>query len=154
MGTKVKLFIKYLFRFRPPEIIELNYADYIITNKSYFLVSWKSKYAYKLSIKPFYYTYYKSGGSCYIMIAPELESLEIKISNVWQSRKFEVKLHKTEITVPFEFSLASNFNEWLSAKIRLPVPLPFSKKLVIRSTHPKVKNLGITLNRLTFLKPF
>lgn len=153
MLIKIKLFFKHLFKFRSPEIIQFNHVDYVIINKSYFLVSWKSKYAYRLNIKPFYSTYYNIAGSIYTLIPPDIDVLEIEFSNLWRSKKFEIPLKKTEITVPFEFAMVPKFKEWQSANIHLPRPKTSSKKLLLDSIPFKFSKPIISIQNLTFLKP-
>ena len=153
MLNKVKFFFKYLFRFRAPEIQELHYIDYIITNKSYFLISWKSRFGYKLKIKPFYSTYYNRLGSSYTFIPEGMDFLDIEISNVWYSKKFKVELKKIVIEPNFEFNLAPNFKEWHAARIGLPKPELTSKTPSTRKIYQKLSNPVISVQNITYLKP-
>lgn len=153
MLIKAKLFFKYLFRFRAPEIRQLNYIDYVIINKSYFLISWKSRYAYKLKIKPFYSTYFDGAGSVYTLVPDGIDSLEIDISNLWHSIKFEILLKKTEISIPFEFTLVPHFKGWHSTIMHLPKPRTSSKQVLVNTTPAKLSRPIFSVQNLTFLKP-
>lgn len=153
MLNKVKFFFKYLFRFRAPEIQELHYVDYVITNKSYFLISWKSKFGYKLHIKPFYSIYFKRRGSIYTLVPEGIESLDVEISNVWYSKKFKIQLRKIAIEPNFEFNLEPNFKDWRSAHIHLPTPKLSATIPFLRGIRPKVSKPIISIQNITFLKP-
>lgn len=152
MLIRVRLFFKYLFRFRAPQIININYLDYLIINKSYFLLSWKTKYAYKLRIKPFYSTFYNYGGSIYIAVPNNIDTLEVKISNLWSSRKLQVHLKKTEISVPFEFTLVPDFKQWQSTNISLPKLKTTARKLLVNNTQTTISKSIISVRNLTFFK--
>lgn len=153
MLKKVGYFFRYVFRCRPPEIVELHYADYVISNKSYFLVSWKCRFGYKLSIKPMYSTYFRGSGSAYILIPAETDKLEVKFSNVWHSRIVQVNLFNVRIEPGFDFNLKPNFRQWRSPVNSLPTPKLSSNKITLRNTQAKLSTPTISLQNLTFLNP-
>lgn len=152
MLNMVKYFFQHLFRFRPPQIQELHYIDYIISNKSYFLISWKTRFAYKLSINSFYSINYRGSGSIYTLLPDGIENLEIVFSNLWFNKRINIQLKHVEVDIPFEFELSSNFKEWRSVNIHLLKPNIPKAPPQVNCPQPKFQISKISVQNLSFPK--
>lgn len=112
------LWVRNIFSVGLPNLTKLDYADYIIEDKSYLIFSWGMENAHWLKIKSLKYKSFLKAGSAYIAINGNVDQLEITISNSWRSRKYLLKLHQVSIDKPIEFpaTLQSSFQ----AKIIIP----------------------------------
>ncbi|GGI23269.1 hypothetical protein [Pedobacter mendelii] len=123
----VCFWIKNIFTVKLPNLAKLDYADYIIEDKSYLIFSWSMENAHWLKIKSLKYKSFLKSGSAYIAINGNVDQLEIIISNSWRSRKYLLKLHQVSINEPIEFPATLQVS--FEAKIVIPNPKQKFSKL-------------------------
>lgn len=99
----LRVWFRHIFNFRHPNISFLDYANYIIEGKSYFVFSWKMENAYRLKIKSAKYKSNIKSGSAYIAINGNITQLEIIILNSWRGTKHILNLHQLSLDEKIEF---------------------------------------------------
>lgn len=120
MIKKLVLIISNLFNFDKPRFTELQYANFVISNKAFFLVSWKIDRGYKLSILGLHFSTYKAAGSAYIAIPDQLERLELIVSNMWSSERKNITLIRQTISSQIDFFPVKQFKELTARSIYMP----------------------------------
>lgn len=116
------LWHKNIFVFGKPIFSQLDYADYIIQSKGYFVFTWKIKNAYRLKIKSIGFKSVLKSGSAYIALHENDNQLEIIISGVWRSKNYLINLKRISInnSIDFPAVMCNNFE----IKLNLPTPEP------------------------------
>jgi hypothetical protein len=120
MIKKAILVILNLFNFHKPSFVVLEYADFVISNKAFFLVSWKIERGYKLSIPGLHFSTYKSSGSAYIAVPDHIDQLELVISNFWKSGRKNIALISQTIHSQVDFFPVKQFEELTAASMYMP----------------------------------
>jgi hypothetical protein len=120
------LWAKNVFNLKTPIFSSLEYTNYIIQGKSYFIFSWTLKNAYNLKIKTVNYKSFLKSGSAYIAVKDNNDQIEIVISGSWKRQKHLIKLKQIVIddTIDFPVAMHSSFD----AKLTIPnIKTNFSK---------------------------
>ncbi|RZK59193.1 MAG: hypothetical protein EOO91_05870 [Pedobacter sp.] len=112
------LWTKNAFNFKSPIFLNLNYADFIIEGKSYLVVSWEMKNAFRLKIKGLRFNSILKSGSAYLALIDDNETVEVIVYGSWRSQKYIVKLKRIVIdgTIEFPASMLTSFD----AKLAIP----------------------------------
>lgn len=151
MIRKVVLSISNLFNFDKPRFTELHYADFVISNKAFFLVSWKIERGYQLSILDLHFSTYKACGSAYIAIPDQLERLELVISNLWRSERKNISLIRQTISSQVDFFPVKQFEELTAGSVYMPQIMPNLKtpRPASKITHLQIPHFLIQTQNLT-----
>lgn len=76
------------------EIYHLEYIDIVVQDKMLFLITWHFKKAYRLSLPQLKTSFRKKAGAFVLKIPDSVQTLDIRISNLWTKKKFRVGLKK------------------------------------------------------------
>lgn len=120
------LWVKNIFNLRSPTFAHLDYADYVIEGKSYFVFSWRMKNGYHLKIKKAKFKSLLKSGSAYMVLSDNSDHIEIVISGSWRSQKYLIKLKPIVIddTIEFPVTMLVSFD----ARLTIPnIKTNFSK---------------------------
>lgn len=98
-----------LFSFKRPVFITLKYVDCVFDDKTYLLIEWQMKNAYKLKIKELGYLSFRKNASAYMFIPGDVSKIKVRIANVWRSESEYLELKRTAITVQTDFNLQPEF---------------------------------------------
>jgi hypothetical protein len=133
--------IKNSFVFQKPRFLDLEYVDYIIGDKPYFLISWNIKYAYKIKVKNTKFSSLKKHSSAYIAIPSEIDILEVSISNCWRSERQFITLKRVLISDKIEFNIEPTGDLKKRTEVMIPSLITSSKKVTINALNARIKNL-------------
>ena len=142
-----------LLTFNKPRFTILHYADFVINDRAYFLITWQFKSAYKLKIKSLNYTSFKANGSAYVLIPGEINQIDLVISNLWKSKHRGIRLFRTAIATQLDYFPQKRFTELSKDMLYQPQPKfttknPLAKKLLVKTIIPFFK-----LNVKSLTKP-
>jgi len=131
----LRLWARNILTLRGPSLTKLDYEDYIIEDKGYFIFSWALENAHCLKIKSLKYKSFLRSGSAYIAINGHLNQLEIIISNSWRSSKYLLKLHQITIEEPIVFPAA--------------IKCSFEAKIIIPNLKQKISKVKLNSFKVT-----
>lgn len=132
------LWIKNVFILKEPIFSELDYGDYIAKGKSYFVITWRMKNAYRLKIKSASFKSVLKSGSAYMVLPENNDQLEIILSSSWRSQKCLIKLKQIAINEPIEFPV--KVNNSFNAQLKLQIPEPIFLNLKVNSFKAQIVN--------------
>lgn len=103
---------------KKPEILKFEYAKFTFENNAYFLLSWQLKNTNSLTLSEAKFKSKNSGGSTYLKIAPNVNSIEICLHNVWHKFKFSVAIQEISINKTIEYNLNYSSSNIIPTKVK------------------------------------
>jgi len=100
VARKISIFfarLKYLFNFRKPTFLHLEFIDILADGKLIFLVAWKIKNAHKVSISPNYKTYRRRISSVILTLPEETDIVKLSIASFWRTSRQTIYLKKLPV---------------------------------------------------------
>jgi hypothetical protein len=109
-------FFQFLFVFKEPEEINIQVVNLYIKNDSYVLINWNLSNTKCIKIKEANFISYLKSGSAYLKISNDINQLNCKILNNWNSKIINFKLESIEISNNIHFK--SKLNEFKMKELR------------------------------------
>lgn len=132
------LWIKNVFILKKPIFSQLDYGNYIAKEKSYFVITWRMKNAYRLKVKSARFKSVLKSGSAYMILPKNNDQLEIIISGSWRSQKYLIKLKQIAINEPIEFPV--KLHNSFKAQLKLQPPETMFLSLKVGSFNAQIVN--------------
>ncbi|NRF37754.1 hypothetical protein [Pedobacter foliorum] len=132
------------FVFQKPRFLDLEYVDYVIGSKPFFLISWNIRYAYKVRVKNTKFSSLETHSSAYIAIPVETDVLEVIISNSWRSERQFIKLTRVVISDKIEFNMCLTGDLKKKTEVIMPSPGTNPKTITVKTLNTSIKNLSGT----------
>jgi hypothetical protein len=138
--------IKFFFQFKKPSFIVLDFVDLIIDDHPIFLIVWKIKHGYKLTIKPIKGNYSQSG-SLVLKIPKNIYSIELIASNFWRSNKKPIEFKHFKFDKETASYLIQKFQPISTIEIKRTIVLIKNKEPIVKSVAIFVKPTKIYLKK-------
>ena len=138
MASGILLPVRYLFVFKKPTFESICFTNLMIAGNAYFLLTWHTADALYVKAEEIGFRSRLSKGSAYKAIPADTREIEIKLGNIWYSRKFRLRLISIDTKGLRHFpyarpeslsspqplvSLPSFFKRLKSAVIPAPIPV-------------------------------
>lgn len=139
-----------LTSFARPYFACLRYEHIVIKERSYLLITWTSVHAFKFSIKALRYNSYHTQGSAYIISPDNTPFVQIRLSNLWRSRRVNIKLTGAGLDRQIDYHPVKKSRKLIAEKIYRPEPKNKVKTPVIQRpiTTAKAMNFRFNLKNL------
>ncbi|SJZ62757.1 hypothetical protein [Sediminibacterium ginsengisoli] len=121
----ILLSVRYLFVFRKPTLETIRFTNIVVDGNPYLLFTWKTVDALYLKSRQLGFRSRSSEGSAYRMIPADTAEVELKLGNLWYSRKFVLQLIRIDAKTLAQVSGTKPVP--CRPQPQLPVPRPFGQ---------------------------
>lgn len=134
-----------MLNFGKPAFSNFHYANHIIEERAYLILSWEMKNAHQLKIKNSHYTSLLKSGSAYVAIKNDVRLLELVTSGTWRSTTYSLPIYPIKFidAIAYSVTLITQFE----ANVIIPDPILTNPNLKISNFKvfsvrvPKLKNI-------------
>ena len=144
--------LRFLFVFKKPVFIQMDYVDLVVDNRPLFVVCWYATSLYKLKIKPVKRSFFKKQGSFILQIPKETDVVEIIASNFWRRTNLIVPLKHIELDDKTSSLLIQKFKPLKTLEIKRAPLFLAGTKAVHPTFHIQPKQFQIHTRKTISVK--
>lgn len=138
-------FIRWLFDFRKPKILHLDFIDVVIADKMLLLLSWRLKRGHSLAIPVIGKKYSSRENAVVLKLPGHVDTVVITVSSFWRKTRYPLYLKKLKLDKGAADLLISRFRPFimpsvsmkevrtkkLEASVHLPVVTGHQRSLLV-----------------------
>lgn len=113
-------FLKLLFCFKKPEIINLDYLYVLIKDKPTLFVVWEIKNVWSVKLIPFNRRFYKPQNAIIISIPQEQHKITFKAANFWRKKSISLTLCAVQLNELATAQLIQGFRPLNKVSVSTP----------------------------------
>ena len=133
-------FLKLLFCFKKPGVINLSYLHVFIKDKPTLFVVWEIKNAWSVKLIPLKRSYYIAQKALVISIPEEQTQVTLKAANFWRRTKVNLSLCAVHLDEVATVQLINGFRPLNKVEVSAPIVTRIVNRVSIKSFSIKHRN--------------
>lgn len=136
-------FLKLLFCFKKPELINFSYISVFIKNKPVLFIVWEIKNTLSVKLVPLKGKYYATKKALVLAIPQQQDEIIFKAFNCWRRKMVRLAIHAVELDEATTTQLISGFRPLNKLEIAAPFVSNIRNKASLKQFSIKKKKCAV-----------